>query len=207
MSRQPEPYEEVKQIIRDFLDRSSYKSPKAPVDSSLRDVLAAELATWPADVTPAFRAKVLDGAAVYAETTYAHTSPAHRLYIARYTASLMYIDDLGARALDAVMRFTGRFARGEPQPDPVLEVLAGLLRKAHELWNVYSADAIVAGTLDAVAAMYIEYTTQDTLEVAPEATRFPYYLRTRAGIGPPYIHFAFMGSWREVPDSYLQVLP
>ena len=34
-----------------------------------------------------------------------------------------------------------------------------------------------------------------------------YYLRTRAGLGPPYIHFAFMGSWRSVPDSYLQILP
>ena len=206
MSRQPEPYEEVKQIIRDFLDRSSYKSPKAPVDSSLRDVLAAELATWPADVTPAFRAKVLDGAAVYAETTYAHTSPAHRLYIARYTASLMYIDDLGARALDAVMRFTGRFARGEPQPAPVLEVLAGLLRKAHELWNVYSADAIVAGTLDAVAAMYIEYTTKH-VAIKPQATWYPYYLRTRSGICPPYIHFMFMKSWRATTESYLQVMP
>ena len=150
---------------------------------------------------------VVDAACVYAETTYAHTTHAHRLFIALYTVCIMYVDDLGARQLDAVMRFTGRFARGEPQPDPVLECLAGLLRRAHELWNVYSADAIVAGTLDAVSATYVECTTQDTLVVAPDATRFPYYLRTRAGYGPPFIHFAFMGSWREAPDSYLQVLP
>ena len=120
----------------------------------------------------------------------------------------MYVDDLGDRHLDAVMGFTSRFVRGEVQPDPVLERLARLLRqRTHELWNVYSADAIIASTLDAVAMMHVEHSTQDTLVVAPEATRFPYYLRTRAGLGPPYIHFAFMGSWRSVPDSYLQILP
>ena len=96
----------------------------------------------------------------------------------------------------------------EQQPDPVLERLAELLKtRTHQLWNACSADAIVAGTLDAVAAMYVEHSTQDTLVIVPQATRFPYYLRTRAGIGPPYIHFAFMGEWREAPDTYLQVIP
>ena len=185
-----------------------YESPKSVVDSELRTALAAELATWPADVTPAFKAKVLDGACVYAETTYGHTSAAHRAFIAHYTACLMYVDDLGARYLDAVMRFTGRFARGEAQPDPVLDALAQLLRReTYELWNVYGADAIIAGTLDAVSAMYVEHSTEDKVLVKPVATRFPYYLRTRAGIGPPYIHFAFMGGWRTGADTYLQVVP
>ena len=118
----------------------------------------------------------------------------------------MYVDDLGERNLDAVMRFTGRFAKGETQPDPVLNCLADLLRRSHELWTQYGSDAIIAGTLDAVTAMYIEYTAQN-LVVKPTATRFPYYLRTRAGIGPPYIHFIFMKSWRATPESYLQLLP
>lgn len=120
----------------------------------------------------------------------------------------MYVDDLGARNLDAVIRFTGRFARGEAQPDPVLDCLAKLLRqRTYELWNVYSADAIIAGTLDAISAISLEHSAEDTLVITPGATRFPYYLRTRAGVGPPFIHFAFMGSWRDVPDTYLQILP
>ncbi|KAI0770508.1 terpenoid synthase, partial [Fomes fomentarius] len=148
----------------------------------------------------------LDGSCVYTETTYGHTTPEHRYFIALYTACLMYVDDLGERDLDAVMRFTGRFAKGEEQPDPVLNCLAGLLRRSHELWSQYGSDTIIAGTLDAVTAMYIEYTAQN-LVIKPTATRFPYYLRTRAGIGPPYIHLAFMKSWRSTPESYLQVLP
>ncbi|EJF61095.1 terpenoid synthase [Dichomitus squalens LYAD-421 SS1] len=148
----------------------------------------------------------MDGSCVYAETTYGHTTHEHRYFIALYTACLMYVDDLGERDLDAVMRFTGRFARGEKQPDKILQRLAQLLGSAHDLWTQFGADAIISGTLDAVTAMYIEFTTKDMV-VKPSATRFPYYLRTRAGLGPPYIHFIFMKEWRATPESYLQVLP
>ena len=191
-------HDETKAIIRDFLDRSSYKSPKSPIDDALHSELAVELAAWPEDVAPAVREKVVDGACTLAETTYGHTTHAHRAYIALYTTCRMYVDNLGARRdrLDAVMRFTGRFVRGEQQPDPVLERLAELLKtRTHQLWNACSADAIVAGTLDAVAAMYVEH-----------STCFPYYLRMWAGIGPPHIHSAFMGEWREAADTHLQVI-
>lgn len=201
-----DPHAEIKNIIRDFLDRVAYKSPKNASDVDLRTKIADHLATWPSDISPAVIAKILDGSCVYAETTYGHTTAEHRYFIALYTACLMYVDDLGERNLDAVMRFTGRFAKGETQPDPVLNCLADLLRRSHELWTQYGSDAIIAGTLDAVTAMYIEYTAQN-LVVKPTATRFPYYLRTRAGIGPPYIHFIFMKSWRATPESYLQLLP
>ncbi|KAI0755151.1 isoprenoid synthase domain-containing protein [Daedaleopsis nitida] len=202
----PDPHAETKEIIREFLARVAYKSPKSPPDPALRKKLASELASWPADIDHSLIAKILDGCCVYVETTYGHTTAEHRYFIALYTACLMYVDDLGERDLDSVMRFTGRFAKGEEQPDSVLNCLAGLLRRTHELWTQYGADAIIAGTLDAVTAMYIEYTTQDMV-VKPSATRFPYYLRTRAGIGPPFIHFVFMQSWRATPESYLQLIP
>lgn len=201
-----DPYAEVKDIICDFLDRSVYKSPKSIQDDKLRTKLDAEISSWHVDLSSALTAKIADGAAVYAETTYGHTTHEHRYFIALYTACLMYVDDLGDRHLEAVMGFTGRFVRGEEQPDPVLNCLERLLRRAHELWPQFGADAVVAGTLDAVTAMYIEYTTQN-MEVTPTATRFPYYLRTRAGIGPPYIHFVFMNTWRATPESYLQAIP
>ena len=197
---------DIKDVIRDFLGQADYKSPGSQCDVELRTKLAAELTRWPTDISPAVVSKILDGSCVYSETTYGHTTPEHRFYIALYTACLMYVDDLGERDLDAVMKFTSRFAKGEEQPNPVLNRLSGLLRRAHELWTQYGADAIVAGTLDAVTAMYIEYTARD-LVIKPSATRFPYYFRTRAGIGPPYVHFVFMKTWRPTPETYLQLLP
>nr|WMM66776.1 linalool synthase [Ganoderma sinense] len=201
-----DPLAAVKVLIRDFLDRSDYRSPGSPCDQELRRKLTEELSAWPSDIKPTLVAKIMDGSCVYAETTYAHTTHEHRYFIALYTACLMYVDDLGERNLDAVKRFTSRFAKGEHQPDPILQRLAELLGRAHDLWTQFGADAIIAGTLDAVTAMYIEFTTQGMV-VKPSATRFPYYLRTRAGLGPPYIHFVFMNDWRATPESYLQVLP
>ncbi|KAH9940450.1 terpenoid synthase [Epithele typhae] len=211
-----DPHAGVKTVVREFLARSDYRSPKSLEDPVLRSTLADELATWPASVPPSFIAKVLDGACVYTETAYAHVSHAHKLYIARYTACMLYVDDLaateasGVEGADAVRRFAGRFVRGEPQPDAVLDALAAILRDAHTggLWGPYGADAIVAGTLDAIAAAHVEGALErGAIKVHSGATMFPSYLRTRAGIGPPFTHFAFMREWRDVPDSYLQVLP
>ena len=201
-----DPHAEIKNIIRDFLDRVAYKSPKNASDADLRTKIAEHLATWPSDISPAVIAKILDGSCVYAETTYGHTTAEHRYFIALYTACLMYVDDLGERNLDAVMRFTGRFAKGETQPDPVLNCLADLLRRSHELWTQYGSDAIIAGTLDAVTAMYIECTTKD-MPIAPSATKYPYYIRTSSGVGFPYAYFIFPSSWRASVNSYLQIVP
>ena len=201
-----DPLAQVKALIRDFLYRSDYKSPRNLCDPELRSKLTEELSTWPSDITPALVAKILDCTCAFAETTYGHTTHEHRYFIALYTACLMYVDDLGERDLDAVKQFTGRFAKGERQPNSILQRLAELLGRAHELWTQFGADAIIAGTFDAVTAMYIEFTTHG-MAVKPSATRFPYYLRTRAGLGPPYIHFIFMKDWRATPESYLQALP
>ena len=158
------------------------------------------------DDSVAFIEKLVDSGCSFAETAYGHTSPVHQHYIALYTALILYIDDIGNKHLEAVRQFAGRFAQAKQQLCPALDTLVQLLRQAHELWTSVGADAIISGTIDAVTAMYIEYTAQN-LVVKPTATRFPYYLRTRAGIGPPYIHFIFMKSWRATPESYLQLLP
>ncbi|KAI0714026.1 terpenoid synthase [Cerioporus squamosus] len=150
--------------------------------------------------------KLVDSACAFTETAYGHLSPEHLYYVGLYSAVILYIDDLGAEHLDAIQEFAARFTRGEKQLSPALDTLVDLLRDAHRLWNDVGADAIIAGTLDAVTAMYIECTTRD-MEIKPHATLYPYYLRTRSGICPPYIHFLFMNTWRATPDSYLQMLP
>ncbi|TFK83819.1 terpenoid synthase [Polyporus arcularius HHB13444] len=150
--------------------------------------------------------KFVDCACDFAETAYGHISPEHLHYVALYTAIILYIDDLGGTHLDAIQQFVARFTRGDKQLSPALDTLVDLLRGAHQLWTQVGAEAIIAGTLDAVTAMYIECTTHE-MEIKPDATWFPYYLRTRSGICPPYIHFIFMKSWRATSDSYLQMMP
>ncbi|KAI0822027.1 terpenoid synthase [Trametes gibbosa] len=196
----------MRDAIRDLLDRCAYRSPKSATDPELRRTLAAEVAEWDAGLSPAFLARSIDASCNYVETVYGHTPAAHRHYIALYTVCMFYADDLGEQDPAAVMAFTRRFVCGERQPNAVFECLAGLLRCAHTLWPQFGADSIVTGTLDALAANYIECTTRG-MAVKALATRYPTYLRLRAGISAPFTHFLFSNSWRETTESYVQILP
>ncbi|KAJ3013106.1 hypothetical protein NUW54_g1682 [Trametes sanguinea] len=68
------------------------------------------------------------------------------------------------------------------------------------------ANSIAAGTLEAIAAFYTEFTIQNMI-VKPGALRYPDHLRLRSGIDPPYIAFLFMRGWRDTSESYVQLIP
>ncbi|OJT10384.1 hypothetical protein TRAPUB_13076 [Trametes pubescens] len=196
----------MQEVICDLLNRSEYRSPKSATDYELRRALAEEVAEWKTHVALAFLTKSVDASCNYVETVYGHTPAAHKHYIALYTVCMLYADDLGDHDPGAVMQFTRRFVRAEPQPHAVFECLADLLRRAHELWPQFGADCVITGTLDALAANHVECMTRG-MSVKPHATRYPAYLRLRAGIGAPFTHFVFPNCWRETPESYVQILP
>ncbi|RPD62212.1 terpenoid synthase [Lentinus tigrinus ALCF2SS1-6] len=198
-----DPHLETRDIIRDFLKRSKYEPHVTPPNAGLRAAVTECIVAWKSSDSVEAIEKLVDSACAWAETGYGHTSPQHLHYIALYTAVILYIDDVGGEHLDAIRQFAARFIWGEKQLSPALDTLVDLMRGAHQLWTDVGADAIIAGTLDAVTAMYIEYTTQD-MEIKPQATLYPYYLRTRSGICPPYIHFIFMSSWRATADTYME---
>ncbi|KAI0769054.1 terpenoid synthase [Trametes elegans] len=196
----------IQELVRKFLSRSAYVSPNTKKEDELRTWLAAQVARWDVDIAPAFFERTMNASCIFVETVYGHTPPANRRYIALYNVCMFYADDLNEHAPDAILHFSRRFITGARQPNDVLECLAGLLRQAYELWPQYGADSIVTGTLEALAANHVEVTTRE-MRVKPLATRYPAYLRERAGISAPYTHFLFAGGWRASPESYLQIIP
>ncbi|KAI9058170.1 terpenoid synthase [Trametes sanguinea] len=196
----------VQDCVRSFLSDCTYTSPKSPPSDELRQWLGQQINSWKFELSPAFLDKALIASCNYVEAVYAHLPPDNRRYVALYTVCTFYAEDIGEHNPASVMDFTRRFIRGEFQPDEVFECLAKILRRAYDLWPPFGADSIITGTLDALSANYIECTTQ-ALEVKPSATRYPAYLRLRAGIGAPYTHFLFASSWRQSPQSYLQIIP
>ena len=197
---------QIKPIIADFLVRSSYKWGTTPLNVALRAQIASDVRAWDNCGAAHVVDKLVDCACSYIESAYGHLSPEYQHYVALYTACILYCDDLGGSRLDAVRQFATRLARGEAQLTPALDTLADLLKQAHDLWPAVGADAIISGTVDAIAGMYIEYTTAN-MAVDPHAAWWPQYLRTRTGINAPYIQFLFMKNFRETPESYLQMLP
>ncbi|KAI0352668.1 terpenoid synthase [Trametes cingulata] len=197
---------EITEAIRELLRRCTYASPKSATDPDLRRALTEHVGGWNVTLSPKLRDRIVNASCNYVETVYGHTPSEHRRYIALYSACMLYADELGEQDPGAVMEFTRRFVRGEKQPNDVFECLADVLKRAHELWPQFGADCIITGTLDALAANHIECTTR-AMEVKPFATRYPTYLRLRAGITAPFTHFVFPNCWRDTPESYIQILP
>ncbi|PIL22361.1 terpene synthase [Ganoderma sinense ZZ0214-1] len=185
-------HDKVRGILRDFLKHSM----------TTNNFLTTESIHHGSKLYQDVSRKVLD----FIEAADDDSNYEHQRYIALYTACLLYVDDLGSRHLEAVAQFSRRFTTAEKQLNPALDVLTDLLRQSYDLWPQTGADAIVSGTLEAVAAMHVECTTGN-MKVTPQATWWPNYLRSRTGICPPYAHFNFMKSWRATPESYMQLLP
>ncbi|OJT10385.1 hypothetical protein TRAPUB_13077 [Trametes pubescens] len=202
----PEAIQEIKETVQYFLQQCHYEYPNTPKDIALRERMALDIAAWNVDLPARFAEEVLETSCHFIETAYAHTTLEHRFFVARYCAYFVYADDLGTRCLDALRDFPRRFANREQQLDPILDRLAEMVRGAHKLWTDVGTSAIIAGTLDALTAFYIEYTTCG-LAVKPGAVRYPDYLRLKSGIDPPFIAFIFMRGWRDTAESYVQLLP
>ncbi|KAI0643149.1 terpenoid synthase [Trametes meyenii] len=200
------PLSVLQDTISEFLRSCDYTPPRTTHNNDLRRWLTEQVASWSVAVSPKFLSKTIDAGCTYVEAVFGHVPVENRRYIALYTACMLYADDLGEEDPGAVLHFTRRFVRGETQPNAVFECLAGLLRRAYDVWPQFGADSIVTGTLDALAANHIECVMR-TVPVKPFASRYPYYLRQRAGIGAPFTHFMFANDWRQTPESYIQVVP
>ena len=205
--------DEVKEIVRDFLDRSmsasdGFRVAKAFPGGSgkLYDDISRKVVDsfQAANDDPKFIERIIIASCDMAEIAYRHTSLEHQHYIALYTVCFFYVDDLTNRHTEAVSQFSRRFATGEEQLNPALDVFAGLLRQANDLWPQVGADSIIAGTLEGITACYVEHTTKH-VAVIPRAIWWPNYFRARSGFCTSYAHFNFTKSWG--PGSYLQLLP
>ncbi|KAH9889842.1 terpenoid synthase [Cubamyces lactineus] len=198
--------QEIRSIMLDFLHGCRYENPTTPPDEELRHRMLMEIESWEVELSPKHAECFIETGSHFAETAYRHTSPEHRFFAARYTAYFLYADDIGQHHVEALKQFPRRFMNGEPQLNPILDRLVNLVKCAHELWTDVGTDAIIIGTLEAISAFYLEYSTRDMV-VKPGAVRYPDYLRLRSGIDPPFIAFVFMRGWRNTAESYLQLIP
>ena len=203
---QDDSFHDTKHITQEFLKALNFQPPCTPENPDLRHRLAAEIAQWPIDVSSTFTEKMLSNSCNMAECCYPLAGPEHQYFVALYTAFTFYADDHCGTDPEPIGQFAQRCVEGAPQLDPVFDRFAAHIAKASGLWPRVAANAIVNGTFDSMAAMYIEYTTKDMV-VRPGATRYPYYVRAKAGVGVPYSCFMFPTAWRAGVDSYIQIIP
>ncbi|KAG8914391.1 hypothetical protein FRC01_004098 [Tulasnella sp. 417] len=198
--------QDIKRVIEDFLLAIEYRPRYTQPNDALRQFLNAEIKSWNVPVDQKLLTKLTQSAAVLAETSYGHLPQPYLHYAALYSCFFFYADDFAEKNPDRIKEFPLRFLRGQGQDDPVLDKYAEHLRNAYTMFPQVAANMIVSGSLEFLTATYIETTTKD-LKLSSHATPYPWFLRSRSGVGVVYGHMAFPKSDTYDFKSYIQLAP
>ncbi|KAG8943206.1 hypothetical protein FRC04_003169 [Tulasnella sp. 424] len=200
------PNDDIRRVIDDFLLAIDYRPRRTRPNAALRQFLSAEIQSWNVPVDQKLLTKLTQSAAILAETSYGHLPEPYLHYAALYSCFFFYADDFAEKNPDRIKDFHIRFLRGQPQDDPVLDKYAEHLRNAYDMFPQVAANMIVSGSLEFLTATYIETTTKD-LKLSIHATPYPWFLRSRSGVGVVYGHMAFPKSETYDVQSYIQLAP
>ncbi|KAH9940449.1 uncharacterized protein BXZ73DRAFT_75543 [Epithele typhae] len=200
----------VKELLFNFLERSNWKKVPVERDIVLRSDIRREIELWSFYDDALLIDALVDVACGIAEASYLLLPPPHRRFVALYTACTAHVDDRTGRqdgaAITAAQRFGIRFARGEPQGLPALDVLARLLKDTYDLFPALGANTIISNTVDGMTAMYVEASTVG-VAVVPGASKWPDYFRIKTGLCAAYTHFCFLKEFEQKPGAYVQMVP
>lgn len=104
----------------------------------------------------------IPGGVAMAATAYAHLEDMPtQIYIAMYTAFLIYLDDVFQHDVAEVSSFNQRFITNQPQGDPVLDAFAYLLLEMPERYGTLLSNMMITSTMKLVTALVLEKETSD----------------------------------------------
>lgn len=153
--------DKIRSVIKDFLSRCSIPLLMTPFDNNFLNTCCEEAGRrgYPLDSFPAATSlrPFMVGGVVMATTAYAHLPLVRtRIFIAIYTAFLIYLDDVFQSRIDAVRGFNQRFIKKQPQGDAVLDAFAGFLHEFPAHFGLVASNIMVTATLNLVTALLLE---------------------------------------------------
>ncbi|KAJ8517213.1 hypothetical protein ONZ45_g5589 [Pleurotus djamor] len=127
-----------------------------------------------------------------------------QMYIAMYTALLMYVEDYLQHEVELVSSFQIKLITREDQGHPVLNALAALLLELPEKFEKVVSNIILTSALNYITGVWLEHQTE-SLELSPHATAFAGFSRWISGSSEAYALYVFAS---ELPvKAYLQAIP
>ena len=96
-----------------------------------------------------------------AYASYAHREMAVRMYIARYTAIHLYLDDHFKEHYHGLLCFNERLLRNEHQEEEIFQCLSKLLLELPQHFSPVACNLMTVSTLNYVASLIIEHDTED----------------------------------------------
>ncbi|KAJ8090460.1 hypothetical protein PM082_019058 [Marasmius tenuissimus] len=182
----------IKRIARELLRRCSIPVDTVAFDQALYDdskeIMASEF-QLPSSVYPWFK-EYLSVGVVLASTSYSHLPVRIRVHIATYTGCVATLDDMFRKDPETMREFNERFIGGFPQDNPILEVLAKIVRETSKYYSRVQTALIITSTLDYITSLTIDQEIPRMKNNA-EFSSFAAYCRTISGIPTAYALFVF----------------
>ncbi|KAK1220809.1 hypothetical protein PQX77_016380 [Marasmius sp. AFHP31] len=196
----------IKRIVRELLAKCSIPLDTLGLDQTLYDESKETMASefhLPSSVYPWFE-KYLSAGVLIATTAYSHLAPRTRVHVAIYSACVTALDDIFRQDPENMGGFSERFAKGLPQDNPMLEVLAKVIQETFQYYGRVQSALIVTSTLDFVTSLSVELEIP-RVKNATEFSSFASYCRTISGISVAYGMFIFPA---DVPlSTYVSCVP
>ncbi|TFK38295.1 isoprenoid synthase domain-containing protein [Crucibulum laeve] len=200
---------EIRHAITEFLQHCNLPFPVTNYDTDFHDACCREARRkgYPMDSTyPGCTSlyPFIPGGVVMATTAYSHLHKQDaRIFIALYTAFLIYLDDIFQKDVGLVSEFNERFIHKRAQLDPVLDSFADLLYELPQHFGRVVSNIMVTSTLNLVTALLLEHETQD-MTLSPYAHGYTTFSRVMSGASEVYALFAFP---TDIPlQGYIQAL-
>ena len=99
--------------------------------------------------------------AMMAYTSYSHRSLPIRMYIARFTAIHLYLDDNFSIHYDGLVRFNERLLHKESQEERIFRCLSMLLSESSQHFNPIACNLMTVSTSNYVACLILEHDAGD----------------------------------------------
>ncbi|EDR03562.1 uncharacterized protein LACBIDRAFT_331339 [Laccaria bicolor S238N-H82] len=204
-----DPHDEIKNAVTNLLAECNLPFPVTPYNHEFHNACCqvARSKGYAMETYPGARSlhPFMPGGVVMATTAYAHLdNKSTQIFIALYTAFLIYLDDVFQHDIELVYCFNERFILCQPQDDPVLDGFASLLREFPQHFGRVVSNIMTTSTLNLVTALLLEHETQN-MKSSLDAHNYPTFSRVMSGASETYALFAFPP---QIPmPFYIQALP
>ena len=157
--------EDIRDIIAELLSRCDLPYHRTPYDHDLHDLCIQEckLKGYPIGKSHG-KASILRHipcGVIMASTAYAHLkNRSTQVFIAMFTAYLIWMDDAYTQNVTGVDYFTARFVTGQQQATECLDGLARLLRETTLHYHGIQANLILMASLNFITSTILDFETQ-----------------------------------------------
>ncbi|KAJ8698757.1 hypothetical protein PTI98_005429 [Pleurotus ostreatus] len=199
--------QEIRRIVNHLLDRCDLPLESTPIDEEFFQTCVEDAAArgFPMEASPgvpSFCPFIMCGVFV-ACTAYGHLeSLSTRMYIALYTSSVTYVDDVYNNQPNLPKAFCHNFIMHLPQETSVLRAFDQLLRETWRHFDGVQANFIIASSMYYMNAVAIEHGIRP---LETQTSDFFRFFRGLSGNSSSFCVFIFPND--VPPNSYIQALP